>query len=281
MMNSILNSRALTLLLCFFGLSASLSAEEQERPAVADPTYVLRSNDAITLEVFGEPDLSGSVKILTTGQASFPLIGSVEVSGLTVAAAAARIRDLYAADYLVDPKVTLTVDAYTTDFITVIGSVNSPGRVPVPVTGDLDLATAMASVGGLTATSDPNSIQLFRASGGTSRYSMADIQRGTSGRVPLRAGDRIIVNQSPLLGKTITMLGEVGKSGPMAFPLNGKLDLVSAIAMAGGMTNLANPKKVTIRRNGSVMEVDYNEVSQGRPLALLPDDVVTVGRRFF
>ena len=247
-----------------------------------DTTYTLRPNDAISLAVYEESELSTKVRILKTGQASFPLIGSVDVGGLTVAKAAKKIRELYAKDYLVDPKLTLTVIEYATEFISVIGSVKSPGQIPIPVSGRLDLATAMATVGGLGPTADTNSIQLIRASGATSRYSMESIQKG-GGKVKLSAGDRIIVNQSAFIRKKITVLGQVGRPGPLAFPLDGKLDIVAAIAGAGGLTELANPKKVTINRKGRVTIVNFKEVSKrgDQPFRLQPDDVVTVAERLF
>lgn len=247
-----------------------------------DSTYTLRPNDTIRLAVYEEPDLSVQIRILKTGQASFPLIGSVEIGGLTVADAAGKIRDLYAKDYLVDPKLTLTVDEYATEFISVIGAVKNPGQVPMPVSGNLDLASAMATAGGLAEDADGNKIQLVRASGTTSSFSMASIQ-GESGRVRLGPGDRIIVNQSAFVGRKITVLGQVGRPGPVLFPLNGKLDLVNAIALAGGITELANPKKVTINRKGQVSTVNFKEVSErgDRPFWLLPDDVITVAERLF
>lgn len=268
--------RPLALLLMMATLAPA--AEETK-----DSSYVLRPNDTIRIEVYEEPDLSGSVRILKTGDASFPLIGSLQLSGLSVDAAAKKIRDLYAKDYLVDPKLMLTVQDYATNFITVIGAVRSPGQVPIPVVGEVDLATAMAAAGGLNEIADAGGIQLVRASGATSRHNISDIQTGASGRISLAAGDRIIVNQSPYVGKTITVLGEVGRPGPLAFPVNGRLDLVSAIAMAGGLTKLANEKKVTINRKGTAVVVDYREISQrgDRPYMLLPEDIVTVAERFF
>lgn len=247
-----------------------------------DTSYILRPNDTISLAVYQEPDLSVRVRILKTGEASFPLIGSVEVGGLSVAAATAKIRDLYAKDYLVDPKMNLTVDEYATEFISVIGAVKAPGQIPMPVSGHLDLASALATVGGVAENGDTNSIQLVRASGLTSSYSMDAIQ-GASGRVQLAPGDRIIVNQSAFVGKTITVLGQVGKPGPVPFPLKGKLDLVNAIAFAGGLTELANPKKVTINRKGRVSIVDFKTISQrgDQPYLLQPDDVITVAERLF
>jgi polysaccharide export outer membrane protein len=250
--------------------------------AEKDATYILRPNDSISLAVYEEPDLSVEVRILKSGQASFPLIGSVMVGGLSVADAAKQIKGLYAADYLVDPKITLTVNDYATEFISVIGAVMNPGQIPMPVSGNLDLAAAMATAGGPSEIADTGNITLVRASGTTSSYSIAQIQ-GPSGKVKLGAGDRIVVNQSPFVGKKVTMMGEVRKAGPLAFPLDGRLDLVNAIAMAGGMTELANPKNVTINRKGNVTKLNFKEISQrgDQPFILLPDDVITVGERFF
>jgi polysaccharide export outer membrane protein len=248
-----------------------------------DANYVLRPNDSIRLAVYEEPDLSVQVRILKTGEASFPLVGSVEVSGLSVSAAATKIRDLYARDYLVDPKVTLTVDEYATELISVIGAVKNPGQIAIPVSGQLDLASAMATAGGLADDANPAGIQLVRASGTTSTLSMADIQSGRSGRIRLESGDRIIVNRSPFVGKSLTVLGQVGKPGPLAFPASGRLDLVNAIALCGGLTELANPKKITINRKGEIILLNFREISQrgDRPFLLQPEDVVTVAERLF
>ncbi len=250
--------------------------------AAEDATYVLRPNDTIRVAVYEEPDLSVQVRILKTGQASFPLIGSVDVGGMQVSDAAKKIRDLYAKDYLVDPKLTLTVDEYATEFISVIGAVKNPGQIPMPVAGNLDLASAMAAAGGLAENADANSIQLIRVSGTTSNFSMDSIT-GASARVKLEAGDRVIVNQSAFVGKTVTVIGQVGKPGPVPFPLNGRLDLVNAVASAGGLTELSNPKKITLNRKGTVTFLNYNEISkQGdRPFRLQPDDVITVPERLF
>lgn len=268
--------KILTVLLCVgFGAASGVFAAE-------DSSYVLRPNDSISLAVYEEPELSVEVRILKTGQASFPLIGSVQIGGLSVSEASTKIRDLYATDYLVDPKLTLTVNDYATEFISVIGAVLSPGQIPIPVSGNLDLASAMATAGGPSQIADTNNIQLVRADGSTTSYSIASIQ-GASGRVRLGAGDRIIVNQSRFVGKTVSVLGQVRRSGPVSFPLSGRLDLVTAISQAGGLTELANAKKVTINRRGTVTTVDFREISQrgDRPFLLEPDDVITVAERFF
>jgi polysaccharide export outer membrane protein len=247
-----------------------------------EASYILRPNDTVSLSVYGEADLSVSVRILKTGESSFPLLGPVKIAGMSVAAATTHLRTLYAKDYLVDPKLNLTVAEFSAEFVAVFGPVKSPGQVPIPASGRLDLMTAMSAVGGLAETADANDIQLIRASGASTTFSMEAIQ-GAAGRTQLAGGDRIIVNQSAFVGKTVTMLGEVGKPGPIPFPLKGKLDLVSAVAMAGGLTDMANAKKVSINRKGTIIMVDFKAISQrgDKPYLLQPDDVVTVAERWY
>ena len=249
----------------------------------AGSTYIIRPNDTISLTVYEEPDLSvQGVRVLQTGQASFPLIGSVAISGISVTAAAEKIRELYAKDYLVEPRVTLTVDDYATDYISVIGAVKQPGQIPIPVSGHLDLGSAIATAGGLTENADQTNIQLIRASGATSSYTLTAIQ-GAAGRTKLNSGDRVIVNESRFVNRFVTVLGRVGKPGAVPFPIDGRLDLVTAVAMAGGLTELANPKKVTISRGNKVTEIDFRDFSQrgGKPYPLQPDDIITVPERIF
>jgi polysaccharide biosynthesis/export protein len=274
-------TKGLSLFLCLLCLSIGSLKIHAKEPV--DNSYILRSNDIIRLDVYEEPDLSGAVRILKTGHVSFPLIGSIEISGLTVNAAATKIRELYAKDYLVDPKLTLTIQEYSTDYIWVIGAVAQAGQIAIPLSGNIDLASAIATAGGILQTADANRILLVRESGETSTYSMSSISNGNNGRVKLQANDRIIVNQSAFVGKSVTILGRVARQGPVPFSVNGKLDLVAAIALAGGLTDLANPKKITINRKGNVTTVDYREISERgeSPFILQPDDIVNVPERLF
>jgi polysaccharide export outer membrane protein len=264
-------------LILLVALSGAASGE-----GVTDTSYILRPSDAIRLDVYEEKDLSGEFRILKTGEASFPLIGAVKIAGQSVAAATKIIRDRYAKGYLVDPKVTLSVETYATEFISVIGAVKNPGQIPMPNAGHIDLASALASAGGTTPDANENNIQLVREAGGTSSFTMAAVE-GAAGRTKLAAGDRVIVGKSPFIDKKVSVLGQVGKPGPVSFPASGKLDLVNAIALAGGITRLANPKKIMINRKGSNTVVNFDEISQhgDRPYLLQPDDVITVMQRMF
>ncbi|MCW1887309.1 polysaccharide biosynthesis/export family protein [Luteolibacter flavescens] len=275
-MNFPLLTRWKTLVSIFFTVAAAAVSTGAED----DP--VLKQDDLIRMSVFEEPDLDANTRVMRSGSIALPLIGDVPVAGLTVSEANKRIRELYISEeYLVDPKVTLTVEEYSKDFVSVIGSVRSPGEFALPQNRKYDLSAALAAAGGLSPEADLNGIVVTRADGKQSTHSSASLQGG--GMVPLYPGDRVRVDQSPYVNKSVKVLGQVRKAGPVAFPLDGRLDIVSAIAGAGGYTELANEKKVNVNRKGKVTSLNVKEMTDRgeKPYFLLPDDIVTVTERMW
>lgn len=271
--------------LLFLLLPCVLPAERPASLVAEQPSgYVIKPSDVLRLDVFNEPKVSvPESPVGKAGEASFPLIGNVAVGGLTVNQASEKIRALYDADWLVDPKITLTVVGYATEAVTVLGAVQRPGQLAINSTTGLDFATALAIAGGLAETADTGRIELHRAAGGVTVYTKNDVSDGAAGKLQLASGDRIIVGQSRFVGTFVTVIGNVGKQGAIAFPVDGKLDLVTAIAAASGLTDLANPKKISINRGGKVTEVDYNAISKNaaQPYMLQPGDIITVPQRFW
>ncbi|NQX00152.1 polysaccharide biosynthesis/export family protein [bacterium] len=245
------------------------------------PSYVLKPNDVVRLAVFNEAALSSQTRLLQSGEAMFPLIGAVKISGLSIGDATEKVRALYDADYLVDPRLTLSVDEYALQQISVLGSVKAPGEIPIPNSGHLDMAAALAAAGGLSETADPARISLVRAGGGSGQFSLADIERGS--KVPLAPGDRIIVAESRYVNQTVTFVGQVRAPGSVPFPMDGDLDIVTAVARVGGFSELASPKKTSINRKGRVIIVDVKEMTAkgGTRFKLEPDDIITVPERLF
>lgn len=240
----------------------------------------LKPNDAIRVEVFNEPDLTASTKILKSGEVVLQFIGPVKIAGLSVAEANEKIRALYEKDYLVDPKLTLTVVSYSQDVISVNGAVGSGGQFPYPQNGKLDLASALAMAGGTTKDADTRGVTVTRASGGSSSFSIAN-NGGSS--VPIQPGDQITVKRSNYADKVAYVFGQVRRPGPVSFPPSGRLTLIEAVAMAGNYTELGNAKSVKINRNGKVSEVNLREMTEkgSEDFLLLPEDKITVPDRIW
>lgn len=89
-------------------------------------------------------------------------------------------------------------------------------------------------------------------------------------------------------GRRFAVLGQVQKPGNFDFPTNESVNLLEAIAMAGGYTRLGAPSKVDVRRveNGSpkIYHFDAGEMAKDpkkKPFEILPDDIITIGERTF
>ncbi len=85
--------------------------------------------------------------------------------------------------------------------------------------------------------------------------------------------------------RVITVLGEVQNPGVFELSADRRLSLVEAIGMAGGMTRIANAKKVTLKRRGSAEPVRINvkDITSGRAkdLVLREGDIITVPEGLF
>src|SRR4030095_13937640 len=159
-------------------------------------------NDAMAGEVFGEEDLKTTARLNSEGDASLPLIGTVRLGGLTVTQATARVTELYARDYLVSPKVNVTLLGYARRRFTVLGQVNHPGSFEMPETtpGGIDLLEAIAMAGGYTRIAAPERVSVRRhtASGDqVLRVNAKRLEHGgaNAGNFKVEPGDTITVGQ--------------------------------------------------------------------------------------
>jgi polysaccharide export outer membrane protein len=88
--------------------------------------------------------------------------------------------------------------------------------------------------------------------------------------------------------RRFSVLGQVQKPDRYEFPQSANLNLLDAIAIAGGYTRLANHSKVEVRRleNGAIKiyHLDAEKMAKDaseKPFEILPDDNISVSERAF
>lgn len=164
-------------------------------PADADPN--LRPGDAVQIQIWREPDLSGKFQVNEEGAVVFPLLGRRQVTRMTPAALQRQLVADYR-EYLDNPSVEVTVLRR----LSILGQVRSPGLYPVDPTVSLSEALAMA--GGVTPRADTDDIRLIRGEA-TVR---SGIDRGrVVGTLPIRSGDRIWVGEKSWLARNWQWVG--------------------------------------------------------------------------
>jgi polysaccharide export outer membrane protein len=253
------------------------------------PEYRLGAGDVLEVIVFGNDDLTRTTTVQTTGSISLPLLGEVAVAGLTVSEAKQKLTSLLARDFLVNPQVDVKIKEYQSQFVTVLGEVNSPGRKGLR--GRTRLIDVLVDAGGFTP----------RASGEVSITRAEGTFDGGAHAIRLRFGsaspsaiDQINMELALRSGDVITALpkfyvtveGEVTRPG--RYVLDGDLTVTGAISTAGGLTRYGK-NDVQVRRvdaqtgKTTIIKVDLKDVRKGKKpdLPLLPNDVVTVPRRIF
>jgi len=250
--------------------------------------YEVGPGDVIEVNVYGNDDLSRIVTVQTNGSISYPLLGEVQVAGLTVAEVQRKITNLLAKDYLVNPQVEAKVREYNSQYVSVVGEVNSPGRKPIR--GRMRLIDALLESGGFKPSASLE-VLITRTEGGfeEGRKSIrvrlsgsATLQDQVNLELPLQNGD--IVTALPKA--FVTVDGEVNKPGRYA--IEADLTVTGAISLAGGLTRFGS-NGVKVRRTDAqtgkvtIIEVDLKDVRNGKKpdVPLLANDVISVSRRVF
>lgn len=163
------------------------------------PDYLIGPQDLLRLDVFGVEPLSKlSVRVNASGQISLPLIGRVQAAGLTGEQLAADIAARLARDYLQNPQVTIFIEEFTSQRVTVVGAVKNPGVFPVK--GRTTLLQAVASAGGSSSVADLGSVKILRPEpDGTRKMLEFDLGAIRDGLVPdpeIRGEDVVQVDTS-------------------------------------------------------------------------------------
>lgn len=171
------------------------------RPAGAAPTprdYRIGPEDLLEIQVFGVDQLTRTVRVNARGMVSLPLIGTLELGGLTAQKAEALVVAKLAESYLQDPQVSLFIKEYTSQRVTIEGAVNKPGVYPLR--GPTTLLQSLAVAGGQANLSDMTEVMLFRADATGKREALVyDVDRIRSGQLddpPVVNDDLIVVKRS-------------------------------------------------------------------------------------
>ena len=268
---------------------AETTAEADTDVGTANEVYRVGPGDVLDVIVYGEDELTRLVTVQHGGEISFPLIGEVQVGGLTLKEVRQQIRELLARDYLVDPQVTVKVKEFLSQWVTLVGEIARPGKYYI--TGPKTLLDLLTESGGFTSQAS-GELVVTRLGGvfddgstvrrvWLSRSMGADEQRVILA-LTLASNDLVTVPAQ----ESIYVTGEVNNPG--AFPLKDRLTVLQAVSQAGGLSKFGSKGKVEIlrKRGGREPErikVDLGDIEDGKKpdVPLVPGDVVKVGKRIF
>lgn len=266
-----LHAAAAFLLLMFLAVPTSLRAQRE--------SLLIGPGDLIQVDVLDTPEMEQQVRVTDDGKVSLAYVGEVSVGGKTPGDAANAVRDLLVSKNVMrHPQVTVRVQEYATQDVSVLGQVRTPGSYPI--TTPQTILKVLSLAGGVTDVADRKVVVKRHGSDEQVSYQLSnDPQKMLSEMVMVNPGDTVLVSKAPI----IYIMGDVGRPGGYAMSSNeSHLTLLQAIARAGSPNKTAVPSKTRLIRitdHGELesrVHLDAMEKGKIPDMDLQPNDIVYV-----
>lgn len=261
-------------------------------PAGGD--YRVGGYDVLSITVYEEKDLSReAVRVSGDGYISFPLIGRLEVDGLTTSEIEKMISLRLAKEqYLLDAHVSVMVTEYNSKRFLVLGAAKNPGSYSlrarervldaISKAGGIDLEQA-GKKGMIIRTENPNTEHERKI---VINVDLQGLLKGSDqiSNIFLAEKDTLFIPKA----EHFYLIGQVQRPG--SYPIAEKdISLVEAISMAGGFTQIAARNRTRIIRveDGveKIIEVRVDAITDAgkkiQDVIIQPDDVIVVPESFF
>jgi polysaccharide export outer membrane protein len=259
-------------LLCM--ASALTAVAQQSR--VNQESLLIGRGDLLTIHIVDTPELEQHPRVEDSGKIPLTGAGQLEVAGLTPAEAAVKIQErLITAHYLNHPQVSVTIEQYATQYVSVIGQVKVPGAYPVATPRPIIDVIALA--GGITELADRDiTVEKHGEPNEQISYNLSNSpQDAIAHQVLVGPGDTIMVAKAGI----VYILGDVSRPGGFVMQNNSShLTVLQAIAEAGGTAHSAVPSHTTLTRrlpNGQYDQIplQLSKMQQGK----IPDMQLSAG----
>lgn len=260
-------------------LNRKLIQETFSSTAAAD--YLVGPGDLLNIEVLEAPELKTEARVNSQNSISFPLLGQVDVGGLTSEEVEQRIRELLTEKYMNDPHVVVSIKEYRSQRVAVIGSVKKPGTYEL--LGKGNLLDALALAGGLTEKASEIAYVTRKNKQGQEKSVKIDLNElldkgKTDLNIPINMGDVVYVPEAGV----VYVDGAVNKPGTI--PVQQDMTVSQAVTAAGGLSRTAESSDVRLIRNKKgkmeVTPIDLHDIKDGKsPDIVVEDqDVIVVGK---
>lgn len=254
---------------------------EETFATTASVDYKIGPGDLLAIQVLEAPDLNTEARVTSQNSISFPLLGNVNVAGLTPQQAEQRIAEMLTEQYMHNPHIIVSVKEYKSQRVAVIGSVKNPGTYEL--LGKGTLLDALALAGGLELNASDTVYVTRKTSDGGEKSVQVDLDElldkgDTSLNIPINMGDVVYVPEAGVF----YVDGAVVKPG--SYPITGNITVSQAVTAAGGMDKTAKASDVRLLRNRGgqveVLPVNLDAIKEGQmpDMVIQDQDVVVVGK---
>lgn len=243
-----------------------------------NPVYRIGSGDVLKLNVFGRAEVSGTHTVGPDGKITVPIMGDVFLNDLTRDDALALI-DKRLHEFFSQPLVTLAIDQYTSNQVTVLGRVERAGmqKFAHPPT----LVEVLASAGAMPILDKQATLTRCAIMRGRDKLIWVDLKSLLNGdpgfNIRMKKGDIVFIPDSS--DTSVYVLGAVPKPG--SYRLTPRMTVLDVLAQAGGPNEDAAPQQIGVYRAGAkqveiIAFADLLDVTRRVNYALEDGDVVFI-----
>jgi polysaccharide export outer membrane protein len=265
-----------SLFLCLVLLTVNAFAQDKRE-------YALGAGDTIRVQVFQNPDLTVEARVSESGAITYPLVGAVQLGGLSIGAAEQKIADaLMQGAFVRKPQVNIFLLQVRGNQVSVLGQVNRPGRFPLE-TVNTRVSDMLAAAGG--AVSGGGTVV-----GGDDVVIVTGVRDGKPFRKEVnipslylndRPGDDILLMGGDSLyvprASVFYIYGEAQRSG--VYRIERGMTVMQALATGGGPTMRGSENRVRLHRKNS--EGVTEQIAPRMADPVLPNDVLYVRESLF
>jgi polysaccharide export outer membrane protein len=261
----------------------SASAAATQPPPKDEANFVIGPNDRLRITVWNHANISGEYNVERDGTFTFPLIGRVDASGLTVERLETELRRLLADGFYKNPQVTAAILENRSRRVYVMGELRTPGTYAI--TGDLSLIEALARAGSTTAAAADHALiirsrnpqgPVVPGQDSSAELIRVDLRRLDGGLtlsdVTVHDGDTVFVPRA----SSVFIYGQVRNPG--SYPITQDTTVRQALSLAGGMSEYGASNRIRIVR---VVDGKEREVKVKMNDPVRPGDTLVVPERFF
>jgi polysaccharide biosynthesis/export protein len=224
-------------------------------------SLLIGPGDMIHIVIYDAPELEQHVRVTDSGDVPLLMGGNVKIGSQTPDQAQVAIaKALVDGHFMVNPRVSVTVDQYATQNVSVIGEVKTPGAYPI--TTGRTVAEVVALAGGLMPDANRKILIQRRGSGDYFTYFLSNQPLITPDSVapganPEKVSTLLIRNTLVYPGDTVRVakaelvfaLGDLNRPG--GFPVinnDSNLTVLQLVSLAGGTSHTAVPSHARLIR---------------------------------
>ena len=268
----------------FFCFGTSLFCQEQY-----SSEYRIGPKDLLEIRVFGLDELNSTVRVSEDGNITLPLLGEVEVEGLSAAELERKLKSLLEENWLRDAQVTIFILEYQSKKVSVLGAVREQGSYEL--LGRQTLLQIISQAGGLTPEAGNEIIVIRQQEDGNNAALKIPLEKlvlegDVNLNIPLQPNDIINIPIDKLIN--IYVFGQVRNPGALELKKSNIPTLLQAIAQAGGFSERASKTGVLIKRKDETekekeIRINVKDIIKGKidDVQLKENDIVFVPETVF